>query len=193
MEKGDEFQTPNTLRTVAVLLNSVEKGLPKLYKKHHENIMFEFLIFFTPFRPKNQQDSIRKSCWSFFLDLLSTICVDVNQELIDVLIDSVFFVPGEPPMDEKIAIFVQNHLEHLSYLQSFVMKLILCQELEQKIKINTFFSLHIFCRFSTSKSTLVNIFDRINKWDVKQSKISQMKEHDFLILATNNFKVLLNA
>ena len=33
MEKGDEFQTPNTLRTVAVLLNSVGKGLPKLYKK----------------------------------------------------------------------------------------------------------------------------------------------------------------
>ena len=94
--------------------------------------MFEFLFIYTPFRPRNQQDSIHKSCWSFFLNLLSTICVDVNQELIDVLIDSVFFVPGQPPRDEKLAKFVQNHLEHLSYLQSFVMKLILCQELEQK-------------------------------------------------------------
>ena len=92
--------------------------------------MFEFFFFFTLFRPRNQQDPIRKSCWAFFLDLLSTICVDVNQELIDVLIDSVFFVPGEPPKDEKLTAFVQNHLEHLSYLQSFVMKLILCQELE---------------------------------------------------------------
>lgn len=88
------------------------------------------MSFFVYYRPEYQQKVIKRNCWSFFLEVLSSLCIDgkvFNEELVDTTIQAVFSTT-ESSKDDKLHIYLQSHTEELAYLQSFTIKLILQYE-----------------------------------------------------------------
>lgn len=81
-------------------------------------------------REAAKQKMIKQSCWSFFLEVLSSLCIDgniLNEDLVDTLIQAVFFT-AQNVKDKKLCAYLQNHTEETTYLQSFTIKLIMQYE-----------------------------------------------------------------
>uniref|UniRef100_A0A1X7USC7 Uncharacterized protein n=1 Tax=Amphimedon queenslandica TaxID=400682 RepID=A0A1X7USC7_AMPQE len=111
-KKIEDFKNSNTLNIVAFLLSGIEKD-PELKKLEAA-----------------KQKMIKQSCWSFFLEVLSSLCIDgniLNEDLVDTLIQAVFST-AQNVKDKKLCTYLQNHTEEITYLQSFTIKLILQYE-----------------------------------------------------------------
>ena len=126
-EKTGEFQTSNTLRTVAIFLNAIENTRKNL-------LVYHFYVNFNKnshTRPQNQQAPVAKQCWFFFLDVLSSLCVDgkiFNEGLVENLIDSVFYDKAQKPKDDKLKALIDRYSSEIYFLQSFVIMLVLRYE-----------------------------------------------------------------
>lgn len=89
------------------------------------------------FSDSGKQIAIKQNCWSFFLEVLSSLCFNgkvYHEEIVDTLIHAVFptsisSVEDAPCVkDDKLSIYLQNHNEELPLLQSFAIKLIMQYE-----------------------------------------------------------------
>jgi hypothetical protein len=109
-EKSKEVQNTSALASVAFLLNSAE-GYKELTAQ--------------------EKTLIAKCCWSFFLDILSSLYMDgrvFKEDTVGNIVSCVFSDKSKKPKDEKLYKFVEQHSAQLNYLQSFVIKLLLQYE-----------------------------------------------------------------
>uniref|UniRef100_A0A1X7U225 AAA+ ATPase domain-containing protein n=1 Tax=Amphimedon queenslandica TaxID=400682 RepID=A0A1X7U225_AMPQE len=93
--KINDFEDSNALNIVAFLLSEIKKELKKLEVA--------------------KQQMIKISCWSFFLKVLSTLCIDgdiYDEELIDTLIQAVFSTT-QNVKDKKLYNKIQSKLTNI--------------------------------------------------------------------------------